>query len=148
MAKKATTSKAKKVSGEPARSACGNPIIGKGEGDAPVKAYIAAMPGWKKSLGQKLDKTICSVIPGIEKQVKWNTPFYGFQDSGWIVAFYCYKKYVQVTFFSGDKLRPQPPVASKQEGVRYLKIFEEDAFDETQFKKWIKQARKLPGEKL
>jgi hypothetical protein len=33
----------------------GNPQIAKGYGDAPVQAYIAAMPGWKSAVGRRLD---------------------------------------------------------------------------------------------
>ena len=133
---------------KPKLSSCGNPIIPKGIGEAPVKAYISAMPGWKKDVGKFLDKAAVETIPGVEKAVKWNTPFYGYEETGWFFAFYCFKKYIKVTFFQGESLKPQPPENSKQKNVRYFHIFEEDELDEKKIKKWIKQASKLPGEKL
>lgn len=125
----------------------GNPQIAKGQGDAPVQAYIAAMPGWKSDLGRRLDALITEAVPGVNKAVKWNTPFYGNDGDGWFVAFHCFTHYVKVTFFRGTSLDPVPPGASKQPEVRYLDI-REGAFDETQFTDWIRQASKLPGERL
>lgn len=125
----------------------GNPQIAKGDGDAPVQAYIAAMPGWKGDIGRRMDRIIERVVPKVSKAVKWNTPFYGKGDGTWFVAFHVFAKYIKVTFFKGDQLKPIPPDASKMEKIRYLNIYE-SAFDETQFADWIKQASKLPGEKL
>lgn len=125
----------------------GNPQIAKGEGDAPVQAYIAAMPGWKQALGRQLDQSIEAVVPGVAKAVKWNTPFYGVGDGTWFVSFHCFTRYVKVTFFRGTALTPVPPGTSKVAGVRYCDIYE-DGFDAAQFRDWVKQASALPGEKL
>jgi len=125
----------------------GNPQIAKGTGDAPVQAYIAAMPGWKHDLGRRLDALITEAVPGVKKAVKWNSPFYGNEGHGWFVAFHCFTKYVKVTFFRGSSLDPVPPGASKHPEVRYLDI-REGAFDEDEFVDWIRQASKLPGERL
>lgn len=127
----------------------GNPQIPKGEGDAPVQAYIAAMPGWKRPVGEHLDELITSAVPDLRKAVKWNQPFYGRDgDEGWFLSFRCYTRYVQVQFFRGTSLDPVPPKASKHEEVRYLDIHEGEAIDETQLASWIKQAGELPGEKM
>lgn len=126
----------------------GNPQIAKGEGDAPVKAYIEAMPGWKKQVGFALDTIIERNIPGVGKAVKWNTPFYGIADKGWFLSFHCFEKYVKVTFFKGMSLDPLPPGKSKQRDVRYLDIREHDEIDEAQLAHWIKQASDLPGAHL
>ena len=125
----------------------GNPQIAKGDGDAPVQAYIAAMPGWKSELGRRLDTLIESAVPAVRKAVKWNTPFYGVESGRWFLAFHCFTKYVKVTFFDGTSLEPPPPGTSKQETVRYLDIYE-GAFDEAQFRDWVEQASRLPGERL
>ena len=124
-----------------------NPQIAKGYGDAPVQAYIAAIPGWKRSVARRLDALIARTVPGVRKAVKWNTPFYGVEDDVWFVAFHCFTKYVKVTFFRGTSLRPVPPGASKQKEVRYLDIYE-GRLDEAQFAAWVKQASELPGERL
>ena len=127
----------------------GNPQIPKGEGDTPVQAYIAAMPGWKQGVGQRLDHLVGRVVPGVRKAVKWNTPFYGAPGGdGWFLAFHCFTRYVKVTFFRGTSLHPVPPVASKQPGVRYLHIHEDAAWDEALVAGWIGQASRLPGEIL
>lgn len=126
----------------------GNPQIAKGYGDAPVQAYIAAMPGWKHELGERLDALIVQTVPDVYKAIKWNTPFYGFEGQGWFVAFHCFAKYIKVTFFRGTSLRPVPPGESKQPEVRYLDIREDDTLDEKQFVAWVRQASRLPGEKL
>ena len=126
----------------------GNPQIAKGYGDAPVQAYIAAMPGWKQDLGRRLDEIIVRTLPEVKKAVKWNSPFYGVEDQVWFLSFHCFAKYVKVAFFRGASLRPLPPGESKQKEVRYLDIREEDAFDEKQFASWVKQASKLPGERM
>ena len=125
----------------------GNPQIPKGEGDAPVQAYIAAMPGWKRDIGRKLDELIVRTVPDVHKAVKWNSPFYGVEGNGWFLNVHCFTKYVKVAFFRGTSLRPPPPGASKHEEVRYLDIHEGE-FDEAQLAKWVKQASKLPGEFL
>jgi len=126
----------------------GNPQIAKGDGDAPVQAYIAAMPGWKRDVGRRLDALIESAVPGVRKAVKWNSPFYGAGDQGWFLSFHCLTRYVKVAFFKGAALHPVPPGASKQQDVRYLDIRENDPFDEAQFADWVKQASQLPGQSL
>jgi len=125
----------------------GNPQIPKGYGDAPVQAYIAAMPGWKQEVGRRLDAIIERVVPGVHKAVKWNSPFYGIEGNGWFLSLHCFTRYIKVTFFRGTSLRPVPAGESKHPGVRYLDIHE-GALDEAQFADWVKQASKLPGEKL
>jgi hypothetical protein len=126
----------------------GNPQIAKGYGDAPVQAYIAAMPGWKSELGRRLDTLIVRTVPGVRKAVKWNSPFYGAGDEGWFLSFHVFTKYVKVTFFRGTSLRPVPPGESKHREVRYFDIREDDPFDEAQLASWVKQASELPGEKM
>ena len=134
---------------EPELLSGGNPQIPKGDGDAPVQAYIAAMPGWKHEVGRRLDAIITAAVPGVRKAVRWNTPFYGAPESdGWFVAFHCITKYVKVNFFRGTSLDPMPPVASKQAEVRYFHIHEDDVLDEAQFADWIRQASALPGQKM
>lgn len=126
----------------------GNPQIAKGDGDAPVQAYIAAMPGWKRDLGRRLDAIIQRTVPDVAKAVKWNSPFYGLEGQGWFTAYHCFNKYVKVTFFRGLSLNPVPPGPSKSQDTRYLDIYEDRPFDEAQFADWVKQASLLPGEKL
>jgi len=126
----------------------GNPQIPKGEGDAPVQAYIAAMPEWKSQVGRALDDLIVSVVPEVHKAVKWNQPFYGNAGDGWFLAFRCYTRYVQVQFFRGTSLTPEPPKASKHPEVRYLDIYEDEELDVEQLTSWIGQASRLPGEKI
>ncbi len=126
----------------------GNPQIAKGYGDAPVQAYTAAMPGWKRPIGQRLDALIVRAIPGVSKAVKHNTPLYGIEGQGWFLSFHCFTKYVKVAFFRGVSLSPLPPGPSKQKDVRYLDIHEDDQLDEAQFADWVKQASQLPGERL
>jgi hypothetical protein len=123
----------------------GNPQIAKADGDAPVKAYIAAMPGWKRDLGRRLDALIGRNVPKVQKAVKWNSPFYGIEGQGWFLSFHVFTHYVKVTFFRGASLRPVPPGASKHKDVRYLDIRESDKLDEAQMAKWVKQAAVLPG---
>jgi len=113
-----------------------------------VRAYIAAMPGWKRAVGRKLDALISRAVPSVYKAVKWNSPFYGLEGEGWFLSFHCYDKYVKVAFFRGVDLNPLPPGASKQKRVRYLDIREDDVIDEKQFIAWVKQASRLPGEKM
>ena len=126
----------------------GNPQIAKAYGDAPVQAYIAAMPGWKRDVGRRLDAIIVRAVPNVYKAVKWNTPFYGIEGQGWFLGFHCITKYVKVAFFRGTSLRPVPPVESKQKEVRYFHIHEDDQIDEAQFAAWVKQASQLPGERM
>jgi hypothetical protein len=124
----------------------GNPQIPMGYGNAPVRAYIAAMPGWKRAVGRRLDALIVDAVPDVYKAVKWNSPFYGIEGRGWFLSFHCFTNYVKVTFFRGTSLRPVPPGASKLKETRYLDIREDDDFDEAQFVRWVKQASRLPGE--
>ncbi len=131
---------------EPRLLSGGNPQIPKGEGDGPVQDYIAAMPGWKRSVGEQLDRLIEATVPGVHKAVKWNQPFYGNEGDGWFVAFRCYTKYVQLQLFRGSSLEPEPPKAAKHPEVRYLDIHEDDALDEELVTSWIEQASALPGE--
>jgi hypothetical protein len=122
----------------------GNPQIPKGYGDAPVQAYIDAMPDWRRDIGRRLDEVITRNIPDVRKAVKWNSPFYGIEGQGWLVSFHTFTKYVKVTFFQGASLRPLPPGESKDEAVRYLDVHEED-LDAAQLAKWVKQAAARPG---
>lgn len=136
---------------EPKLLSGGNPQIAKGYGDAPVQAYIAAIPGWKQALGRRLDALIVRTIPGVRKAVKWNSPFYGSPqqpDNLWFLNFHCFTKYIKVAFFRGTSLRPIPPGKSKHKEVRYLDIREDDELDESQFTAWVKQASQLPGERM
>ena len=126
----------------------GNPQIAKAYGDVPVQAYIAAMPGWKRDVGRRLDALIVGAVPDVTKAVKWNSPFYGIEEGVWFLSFHCFDKYIKVGFFRGTSLRPLPPGESKQKEVRYLDIHEDDQLDEAQFADWVKQASKLPGEKM
>ncbi len=126
----------------------GNPQIAKADGDAPVQAYIAAMPGWKRDVGRRLDALIVRTVPSVRKAVKWNTPFYGIEGQGWFLGFHCITKYIKVAFFRGTSLRPVPSGESKSKDTRYLDIHEDDEFDEAQFAAWVKQASQLPGERL
>ena len=135
------TSESKLLSG-------GNPQIAKGYGDAPVQAYIAAMPGWKSEVGRKLDALIEGVVPGVCKAVKWNSPLYGVDDQTWFLGVHVFAKYIKVAFFRGAALDPLPPVGSKQKDVRYFHIQEDDPIDEAQFIDWVKQASQLPGERM
>ena len=148
-AKVAKKAAAKRGDAKPTLLSGGNPQIAKGDGDAPVQAYIAAMPGWKRDVGRHLDALIARTVPGVHKAVKWNSPFYGVQDQGgWFLSFHCFTKYVKVTFFRGMSLRPLPPGESKHKEVRYFDIREDAELDEVQLAAWVKQASQLPGEKL
>ncbi len=126
----------------------GNPQIAKGYGDGPVQAYISAMPGWKREVGNRLDALIARAVPGVRKAVKWNSPFYGVEDDVWFLSFHCFTKYVKLAFFRGAHLHPVPPGESRQKEVRYLDIREGDEFDEARLSDWVKQASRLPGEKM
>lgn len=134
-----------KVSNEPVLLSGGNPQIAKGDGDAPVQAYIAAMPGWKRAAGERLDRLIVREVPGVRKAVKWNSPFYGVEGQGWFLSFHCFAKYIKLGFFRGADLTPEPPVGSKDPKMRYLHIFDDKPVDEAQLASWIRQAAKLPG---
>ena len=148
-AKAAKKAAAKPSAAKPELLSGGNPQIAKGYGDAPVQAYIAAMPGWKRDLGHQLDALIVRSVPGVHKAVKWNSPFYGVEEQGpWFLSFHCFTKYVKVAFFRGASLRPVPPGESKQKDVRYLDIHEDAAFDAGQFVDWVKQASRAPGERM
>jgi hypothetical protein len=122
----------------------GNPQIAKGDGDQPVQAYLAAMPGWKAPLGKQLDAIITRTVPEVRKAVKWNSPFYGVPDQGWFLAFHVFTNYVKVTFFRGTQLEPLPPGTSKDKNTRYYDI-REGGLDEAQFADWVKQAAAIPG---
>ena len=123
----------------------GNPQIAKGDGDAPVQAYIAAMPGWKRDVGRRLDALLERNVPDLRKAVRWNSPFYGTEDNGWFLSLHCLTKYIKVAFFNGTSLCPLPPVASKNEGTRHFHIYEDDELDEELLARWIRQASELPG---
>ena len=138
---------AKRSAAKPVLLSGGNPQIAKGYGDAPVQAYIAAMPGWKRDIGRRLDALIARTVPGVHKAVKWNSPFYGVEDDVWFVSFHVFTKYVKVTFFRGASLDPVPAGASKHPEVRYYDLYE-GQFDEAQFTDWVRQASKLPGERM
>jgi hypothetical protein len=143
-----TAAKAPKAAATPTLLAGGNPQIAKGYGDAPVQAYIAAMPGWKRDVGRRLDALVARAVPGVQKAVKWNSPFYGMGGQGWFLSFHCFTKYIKVAFFCGASLRPVPPGESKHKDVRYLDIHEDDPLDEAQLVDWVKQASQLPGERM
>ncbi|MBI5323525.1 DUF1801 domain-containing protein [Bradyrhizobium sp.] len=138
---------ARGASAKPVLLSGGNPQIAKAEGDAPVQAYIAAMPGWKRDVGRRLDALVERTVPGAHKAVKWNSPFYGIKGGGWFLSYHCFTKYIKVTFFRGSSLRPLPPGESKHKEVRYLDIHE-GKLDEAQFVDWVKQASRLPGERM
>ena len=144
----APKSQSRKVA-KPVLLAGGNPQIAKADGDAPVQDYIAAMPGWKRDVGRRIDALIVRTVPDVRKAVKWNSPFYGIEGGqGWFLNFHCFTKYVKVAFFRGTSLHPLPPGESKHKEVRYLDIHEDDQLDEAQLAGWVKQASQLPGEDL
>jgi hypothetical protein len=145
---KKPTKVARKVAAKPVLLSGGNPQIAKGYGDAPVQAYIAAMPGWKSDVGRRLDALITRAVPGVHKAVKYNSPLYGVEDHAWFLGIHVFSKYIKVAFFRGALLRPVPPGKSKQKEVRYLDIHEDDQLDEVLFAAWVKQASQLPGEKM
>lgn len=133
--------------GKPRLLSGGNPQIPKGQGDAPVQAYIAAMPGWKRGVGERLDVLIARTVPGVRKAVKWNSPFYGAPEGeGWFLSYHCYDRYVKIAFFRGALLEPVPPEPSKSGDTRYLHIHEGEDWDEAQFADWVAQASRLPPE--
>ncbi|MDT3501070.1 DUF1801 domain-containing protein [Stenotrophomonas maltophilia] len=127
----------------------GNPQIAKGEGDAPVQAYIAAMPDWKQPIGARLDVLIGQAVPGVHKAVKWNSPMYAVAaDAGWFLSFHCFARYIKVAFFRGAALQPMPPEPSRSADTRYLHITQAGMLDEAQFLDWVRQAAALPGERM
>lgn len=125
-----------------------NPQIPQGEGNAPVQAYLAAIPGWKRAVARRLDALITRTVPGVRKAVKWNSPLYGAGEAGWFLSLHCYAKYVKVAFFRGAALRPVPPGVSKQAEVRYLDLREGEPLDERRVAAWIRQASRLPGVRM
>jgi len=131
--------------GKPKLLAGGNPQIGKADGDAPVQAYIAAMPGWKQDLGRRLDALVVRTVPDVRKAVRWNSPFYGMEGRGWFLGLHCMTKYIKLAFFRGASLSPVPPGESKQKDVRYLDIYEDDRLNEDLLASWVRQASELPG---
>jgi len=137
------------MTGKPKLLSGGNPQIAKGEGDAPVQAYIAAMPGWKSAAGRRLDRLIEQTVPGVTKAVKWNSPFYGVEGpegfGGWFLSFHVFTRYIKITFFRGAELKPLPPVGSKDPKTRYVHIEEDEKVDEAQLADWIRQAAAIPG---
>ncbi len=147
-AKVAKRAAAKRVAAKPVLLSGGNPQIAKAYGDAPVQAYIAAMPGWKSDVRRRLDALIVRTVPGVRKAVKWNSPFYGIEGQGWFLSFHCFTKYVKMAFFRGTSLRPVPPGESRSKDTRYLDIHEDDQLDEAQLAAWVKQASQLPGERM
>ncbi len=144
-AKLAKKAAAERVAKKPNLLLGGNPQIPKADGHAPVQAYIAAMPGWKRGVGHRLDTIIVRNVPKVRKAVRWNSPFHGIEGQGWFLNFHCYTKYVKVAFFRGASLRPVPPGESKDKDVRYVNIHQDDHIDEGQFATWIRQAAALPG---
>ena len=142
--KTATKSRSRRVA-KPVLLAGGNPQIAKAEGDAPVQAFIKAIPDWKRDVARRLDALIVRAVPDVRKAVKWNSPFYGIEGRGWFLSFHCYTKFVKVGFFRGASLRPLPPGASKVKEVRYLDVREDEPLDEAQLMAWFRQAAALPG---
>jgi len=140
----APKAKAGAAKGEVVRLSGGNPQIAKADGDAPVQAYIAAMPDWKRAVGRRLDAIVARTVPSVRKAVRWNSPFYGIEGQGWFLSFHVFSRYVKVTFFRGASLRPLPPASSKHPDVRYVDVHEDD-LDEAQMAVWVKQAAALPG---
>lgn len=145
---KAGQPKVNRVGAKPALLAGGNPQIAKGDGDAPVQAYIAAMPGWKREVGRLLDALITRTVPDVRKAVKWNSPLYGMEGQGWFLGIHCFTNHVKVAFFRGMSLSPVPPGESKSKDTRYLNIGKDDQLNEAQLAAWVKQASQLPGERM
>ena len=122
----------------------GNPQIAKADGDAPVQAYIAAMPGWKSDVGRRIDDLIVRTVPDVRKAVRWNSPWYGIEGQGWFVSYHVFTRYVKVTFLNGASLDPVPPGGGKDPDARWVDIYE-DKLDEDQLAEWVRQAAALPG---
>lgn len=149
-ARRTTTKAGTRTAAQPGKArpvllAGGNPQIAKADGDAPVQAFIEAMPGWKRDVGRRLDALIVGSVPEVRKAVRWNSPFYGVQGQGWFLSFHCLTRYIKVAFFSGAALQPPPPVESKNEGTRYVHLFEGEPLDEALLERWIQQAAALPA---
>ncbi len=142
--KKATEKAEKPASDKPVLLSGGNPQIAKADGDAPVQAYIAAMPGWKSDLGRRLDEIIVRTVPEVRKAVRWNSPFYGIEGQGWFLSYHVFTRYVKVTFLHGASLQPVPPGAGKDKDARWCDIYEGE-LDEAQFTEWVRQAAAIPG---
>jgi hypothetical protein len=124
----------------------GNPQIAKADGDAPVQAYIAAMPGWKRGLGERLDALVVRTVPGVHKAVRWNSPFYGVEGQGWFLSFHVFTRTVKVTFFAGASLRPVPPGGTtRSKEARWIDLHEDEPLDEVRMAAWVRQAVRLPG---
>lgn len=134
--------------GTPRLLAGGNPQIPKGEGDAPVQEWIAAIPDWKREAARQLDALVVAAVPGVRKAVKWNSPLYAAGDDGWFLSMHCYARYIKVAFFRGKALDPVPLEASKSQDTRYLHVVEDVPLDAKQFTRWVKQASRLPGERM
>ena len=147
-ARRRSTEGARPSGAKPVLLAGGNPQIAKADGDVPVQAYIAAMPGWKRDVGRRIDQLIVRTVPEARKAVRWNSPFYGIEDQGWFLSYHCFNRYVKITFLRGDSLKPLPPVPSKVDNVRYFHIHEGEEIDEVLVTGWIRQAATQPGEKL
>ncbi len=135
----------RRKAGAPILLSGGNPQIAKADGEAPVQAYLAAIPGWKRDVGRRIDALIVEAVPGVRKAVRWNSPFYGIDGQGWFLGMHCLARYLKISFFNGALLVPRPPVASKKDGVRYLHLHEHDPIDETRLRQWLRQAAALPG---
>lgn len=146
--KSQTTGRAAASGTQPRLLSGGNPQIAKGYGDAPIQAYIDAMPGWKRDIGRRLDALISAAVPGVGKAVKWNSPLYGIEGQGWFLGLHCYTHYIKVAFFRGAQLKPVPPGASRSADTRYLDIREDAPLDEARFVAWVRQASRLPGERM
>lgn len=140
-------SAARAARGAPKLLSGGNPQIAKGDGEGPVRAYIEAMPGWKREVGRRIDEIVTRAVPRVKKAVRWNSPFWGIEGNGWFMSLHCIERYVKVCLFSGASLTPAPPVGSKKPGVRYFHVHEEDVIDEKLVAGWAKQAAALPGER-
>lgn len=143
--KPAGTPAGRKTARKPVLLSGGNPQIPRGDGEAPVRAYLAAMPGWKRAVGRRIDALVVRTVPGVRKAVRWNSPFYGVEGRGWFLGFHVFTRYVKLTFFRGTALRPVPPGPSRDPETRYLDIHEDTPLDEKQLAEWIRQAAALPG---
>ena len=133
-----------RAEGKPVLLSGGNPQIAKADGDAPVQAYIAAMPGWKSDVGRRIDDLIVRAVPNVRKAVRWNSPWYGIEDAGWFASYHVFTRYVKVTFLNGASLRPEPPGSGKDPDSRWVDIYE-DELDEEQMETWVRQSAALPG---
>src|ERR1700755_3386631 len=137
--------KAPAATAKPRLLSGGNPQIAKADGDGPVQAYIAAMPGWKRGVGRRLDALIARTVPGVHKAIRWNSPLYGVEGQGWFLGVHTFTNHVKVAFFRGASLRPVPPGESRGKETRYLDLHEDDELDEAQLAAWLRQAAALPG---